>query len=114
MTVHLPQVIFVVCNGGDANDMIHSELAVTNHLMNSFPKNLYLSRSTFILSELFNPRSNEEWADHYRSIIEVSDAVYCHEGFEDHPLVGYAFDLDLAVLHDEMDLAIFLNNEATT
>lgn len=106
----MPQLVFVIADPSDPNAATHTELGLTNHLMTMFPGQVFLSRATFIMTELFAPRPDDQWALFYRSLIECCDAIYCHDGFERHPLVEYAFDCGLAVLHDTLDLGLWLTS----
>lgn len=106
----MPQMIFVVADTRDPNAATNTELNLTNHLMSMFPGHVFVSRGTFIMTELFAPRPDDQWATFYRSLVECCDAIYCHDGFEDHPLVGHAFDMGLVVLHDEMDLGLWITS----
>jgi len=106
-----PRLIFVLTEDGDPNHAINAELAVVNNLMTSFPGHIFLSRSTFILTELFQPRDLMEWANVYRNIVNIADAVYGHgddDAIEAHPLVHYAYDLNCPVVKDPWDLGLFL------
>ena len=105
------RVIFVLTEDGDPNHAINSELAVVNNLMTSFPGHIFLSRSTFILTELFQPRDLTEWANVYRNIVNIADVVYGHgdeEAIMTHPLVCYAYDIAVPVVRDPWDLGLFL------
>jgi hypothetical protein len=107
-----PRIVFIATDPSDINMSINTELRLANYLMTSFPGHIFVSRATFIMTELFAPRPDREWADFYRALIECCDVIYCHEGFERHPLVDYGFDLGLSVVHDEMDLALWLATAA--
>ena len=106
-----PRLIFVLTSEDDPNHAINYELAVVNHLMSTFPGHIFLSRSTFIMTELFQPREPREWADVYRNIVNIADALYGHgddDAIESHPLVHFAYDINCPVVKDPWDLGLFL------
>jgi hypothetical protein len=103
------RMIFVIAGAMDANISVNREIALVNFLMTAFPGHVFLCRGSFLLIELFHPRSPSEWADQYLRIVDHCDAIYCHEGNRDHPIVDYATDLELAILEDHMDLELYLS-----
>lgn len=109
-----PRMIFVVAsNPTDTNVSVNQEIALVNYLMTAFPNHVFLCRGAFLLIELFHPRKPSEWANQYLRIVDHCDAIYCHEGNRDHPLVDYATDLGLAILDDHMDIELYLNEVAS-
>jgi len=101
--------IFVIDPGHtDTNVTVNREVALVNYFMSVYPQTVFLCRGTFLLTELFEPRSNQFWADMYLNVLNCCDALYCHEDNRSHPMADYASDVGLAILGDQMDLELFL------
>ena len=108
--MNFPRLVFVIAAGLEPNAATNHELILTNYLMTQFPGHIFLARSTFIMTELFHPRDNMEWANVYRNLVHVADAVYGAGPEEDvsvHPLISFAYDIACPVLTNEWDLALF-------
>jgi len=103
------RMIFVIADSKDANAAINKEIALVNFMMTAHPGHVFLCRATFLLIELFQPRPAREWADQYLRIIEQCHAVYCHDGFQAHPMVDYAYEIGVTVVTDSLDLELYLS-----
>ena len=44
----------------------------------------------------------------YMNLLERCDALYCHEGYDDHPLIEQAHMWNIPVVSDYLDLELFL------
>lgn len=101
-------MIFVISDTSDVNTAIHSEISLVNYMMTAYPDHVFLCRGTFLLTELFAPRPAIEWSRVYMNLLEMCNALYCHDGYRNHPLADYAVEMDMPILDDEMDLDLYL------
>ena len=102
-----PQIVLVIAHHDDVNAAVNREISVVNYLMTAFPGHIFICRGSFLLIELMAPRPPKEWAKMYVNLLERSDAIYCHEGYED-PLVEQAHQWNVPVMKDYLDLELFL------
>lgn len=110
----MTSMVFVIIGGTmETNIRLNREIALTNYLMTAFPETVFVCRGTFLLTELFEPRSNKFWADKYLQWLNCCDALYCHDGDRRHPMADYANDIDLPIMDDQMDLELFLATAST-
>ena len=112
--IPVPQLIFVICPDKESNEAINQEMQIIDFMMTAFQGHIFLSRSTYIMQELFHNRSNRDWADYYRHVVECYDAIYCHQGSMDHPLIAYGLDIGVPVLLDYMDVELFIHAQVET
>jgi hypothetical protein len=111
----MSNIIFVIDPGhDDTNISINREISLVNYLMSAYPGTIFLCRGTFLLIELFEPRSPAFWGDQYLHLLDRCDALYCHEANRSHPIADYATDTGLPILDDLIDLEHFLTTQGAS